>query len=84
MVLERIFICIGIVAIILGSIISIWTKLDSDFKNLHEPAPIGNDIEMSSVRPTLPRTDGTGSVNIISNSHEGSIGNDEENESLKG
>ena len=41
--LERSFICIGIVAIVLGSIISIWTVVDSDFKNLHKPSKIEND-----------------------------------------
>ena len=76
--IEIIFICFGIVAMILGSIISIWTKLDSDFKNIHKPALKENDFEMSSVRSTLLRTDKTGSVNITSNRHEGSIGNDEQ------
>ena len=45
---ERIFICIGIVAILLGSIISIWTKLDPEFQNLHKPASNEKDYEMSS------------------------------------
>ena len=46
---ERIFIGIGIVAVLLGSIISIWMKLDPEFQNLHKPAPNENDHEMSSV-----------------------------------
>ena len=75
-------------ALLLGAIIILWAILDSDFKNLHKPAPIENEtidsndtndsIEMSNVRSPLPRTDGTGSVNSAFNSHEGSIGNDEE------
>ena len=44
--LERIFICIGIVAIVLGSIISLWTKLDSEFQHFHKPAPNGHDYQM--------------------------------------
>ena len=40
---EIIFICIGIVAIILGSIISIWTIFDPDFKDLHKPPSNTND-----------------------------------------
>ena len=40
---ELIFIGIGIVAIILGSIISIWTIFDPDFKDLHKPPPNTND-----------------------------------------
>ena len=69
--LEIIFICIGIVAILLGSVISIWTKLDSEFQNLHKPAKNENDCEM------LPRTDAAGSVDITSNRHEGSIAGNE-------
>ena len=44
--LERIFICIAIVAIVLGSIISLWTQLDNEFKNFHKPAPNGHDYQM--------------------------------------
>ena len=47
--LERIFISIGIFAILLGSIVSIWTEFDPDFRNLHKPAPKKNDLEMSRV-----------------------------------
>ena len=65
-------------AFLLGGITDIWTTIDSDFKNLHKPALKENDFEMSSVRSTLLRTDKTGSVNITSNRHEGSIGNDEQ------
>ena len=43
--LERIFIGIGIVAIVLGLILSIWIKLDSEFQNLHKPAVNKNDYE---------------------------------------
>ena len=46
---ERIFICIGIVAFLLGSIISIWQKFDPEFKNLHKPALNENDHEMSRI-----------------------------------
>ena len=54
---ERIFICIGIVAILLGSIISIWTKFDPDFRNLHKPARNENDLEMSRVPTSDPSSD---------------------------
>ena len=54
---ERIFICIGIVAILLGSIISIWTKLDPEFQNLHKLAPKENDHEMSRVPTSDPSSD---------------------------
>ena len=57
---ERIFICIGIVAFILGSIISIWTNSDSEFQNLHKPAPKENN-------------NATGSFKNKSNRHEESI-----------
>ena len=73
-------------AFLLGGIVSSWR--DSDFKDLHKPAPIENDtidsndtndsIEMSNVGSPLLGTDGTSSVNITSNRHEGSVGNDEE------
>ena len=70
--LERIFIGIGIVAIVLGLILSIWTKLDSEFQNLHKPAVNKNDYELSTVRSTLLRTDEAGSLNT-SNCHEESV-----------
>ena len=59
MVLERIFICIGIVAIILGSMISIWTVLDSEFKNLHKPAPNENINDLSMVSSSSNRNEGS-------------------------
>ena len=46
---ERIFIYVGIFAIVLGSIMSIWTKLDPEFQNLHKPASNVNDHEMSRI-----------------------------------
>ena len=70
--LERIFIGIGIVAILLGLILSIWIKLDSEFQNLHKPAVNKNDNELSTVRSTLLRTDEEGSLNT-SNCHEESV-----------
>ena len=70
--LERIFIGIGIVAIVLGLILSIWTKLDSEFQNLHKPAVNKNDNELSTVQSTLLRTDEEGSFNT-SNCHEESV-----------
>ena len=79
-VLEIILISIGLVAILLGSIISIWTKIDPQFQNFHKPALKENDNEMSSVPSTLLRTEsgrclpnsGTaaGSVIITSNRDE--------------
>ena len=76
---ERIFICIGIVAFILGSIISIWTNFDPEFKNLHKAAPKENDYEMSSTVSSAPSTflstNAVGSFNNKSNRHEGSIAN---------
>ena len=75
--LERIFIFIGIVAFILGSVLSIWTNFDSEFQNLHKPAPKENDDEMSSAPSSVPstclRNDATGSDNNTSNRHEESI-----------
>ena len=82
--LEIIFICIGIVAIVLGSIISIWTNLDSEFQNLHKPALNENDNKISSVPSkhvnakieecqTLQTTNATSVSKNISNRHEGSI-----------
>ena len=71
--LERIFICIGLVAIVLGSIITIWTQFDAEFKDLHKPMPYENKYEMSSVPSTLLRTDATSSFNKTSNRHEGSL-----------
>ena len=82
--LERIFISIGIVGIVLGSIISIWSNLDSEFQNLHKLVPNENDYTMSSVPSehvktknvkcqTLPTTNATSVCNNISNRHEGSI-----------
>ena len=59
--LERIFIGIGIVAIVFGLILSIWIKLDSEFQNLYKPAV--NKNELSTVRSTLLRTDEAGSFN---------------------
>ena len=70
--LERIFIGIGIVAILLGLILSIWMKLDSEFQNLHKPAVNRNDYELSTVRSTLLRTDEEGSFNT-SKCHEESV-----------
>ena len=70
--LERIFIGIGIVAIVLGLILSIWMKLDSEFQNLHKPAVNKNDNELSTVRSTLLRTDEEGSFNT-SKCHEESV-----------
>ena len=70
--LERIFIGIGIVAILLGLILSIWIKLDSEFQNLHKPAVNKNDYELSTVRSTLLRTDEEGSFNT-SKCHEESM-----------
>ena len=70
--LERIFIGIGIVAILLGLILSIWIKLDSEFQNLHKPAVNKNNNELSTVRSTLLRTDEEGSFNT-SNWHEESV-----------
>ena len=46
---ERIFIGIGIFAILLGTIISIWRKYDPEFQNLHKPALNENDHEMSRI-----------------------------------
>ena len=69
---ERIFIGIGIVAIVLSLILSIWTKLDPEFQNLHKPAVNKNDNELSTVRSTLLRTDEAGSLNT-SNCHEESV-----------
>ena len=80
-VLEIILISIGLVAILLGSIISIWTKIDPQFQNFHKPALKENDNEMSSVPSTLLRTesdrclpnsgtDAAGSVIITSNRDE--------------
>ena len=82
--LEIIFICIGIVSIVLGSIISIWTNLDSEFQNLHKPALNENDNKISTVPSkhvetknkecqTLQTTNATNVSNNISNRHEGSI-----------
>ena len=82
--LEIIFICIGIVSIVLGSIISIWTNLDSEFQNLHKPALNENDNKISSVPSkhvntkieecqTLQTTNATSVSKNISNRHEGSI-----------
>ena len=70
--LEIIFIGIGIFAIVLGLILSIWMKLDSEFQNLHKPAVNKNDYELSTVRSTLLRTDEEGSSNT-SNWHEESV-----------
>ena len=70
--LERIFIGIGIVAILLGLILSIWIKLDSEFQNLHKPAVNKNDYELLTVRSTLLRTDEEGFFNT-SNWHEESV-----------
>ena len=74
---ERIFICIGIVAFILGSIISIWTNFDPEFKNLHKAAPKENDYEMSRTKSSAPSTflstNAVGSFNNKSNRHEESI-----------
>ena len=70
---ERIFICFGIVAIILGSIISIWTILDSEFRNLHKPTPKENDYEISSTPSTFISYNAAGSFNSKSNRQEGSI-----------
>ena len=70
--LERFFIGIGIVAIVLGLILSIWTKLDSEFQNLHKPAVNKNDNELSTVRSTLLRTEEAGSFNT-SKCHEESV-----------
>ena len=47
--LEIIFIKFGIVAFLLGSIISIWRKYDPEFQNLHKPALNENDHEMSRI-----------------------------------
>ena len=84
--MEIILISIGLVAILLGSIISIWTKLDPQFQNFHKPALKENDNEMSSVPSTSLRTEsdrylpnsGTDrgtrrSINITSNRDEGSV-----------
>ena len=70
--LERIFIGIEIFAIVLGLILSIWMKLDSEFQNLHKPAVNKNDYELSTVRSTLLRTDEEGSFNT-SKCHEESV-----------
>ena len=70
--LERIFIGIGIVAIVFGLILSIWIKLDSEFQNLHKPAVNKNDNELSTVRSTLLRTEEAGSFNT-SKCHEESV-----------
>ena len=74
---ERIFICIGIIAFILGSIISIWTNFDPEFKNLHKAAPKENDYEMSSTASSAPSrfliTDAADSFNNKSNRQEESI-----------
>ena len=70
--LERIFIGIGIVAIVFGLILSIWIKLDSEFQNLHKPAVNKNDYELSAVQSTLLRTDEAGSFNT-SKCHEESV-----------
>ena len=82
--LERIFIFIGTVAIVLGSIISIWANLDSEFQNLHKLALNENDNKISTVPSkhvetknkecqTLQTTNATNVSNNISNRHEGSI-----------
>ena len=82
--LERIFICIGIVAIVLGSIISIWANLDSEFQNLHKLALNENDNKISTVPSkhvktkneecqALQTTNATNVSKNISNRHEGSI-----------
>ena len=82
--LERIFIFTGMVGIVLGSIISIWSNLDSEFRNLHKLAPNKNDYKMSSVPSehvktknvkwqTLLTTNESSVCNNISNRHEGSI-----------
>ena len=82
--LERIFICIGIVAIVLGSIISIWANLDSEFQDLHKLALNENDNKISTVPSkhvetknkecqTLQTTNATNVSNNISNRHEESI-----------
>ena len=70
--LEIIFIGIGIFAIVLGLILSIWIKLDPEFQNLHKPAVKKNDNELSIVRSALLRTDEEGSFNK-SNCHEESV-----------
>ena len=76
---ERMFICIGIFAFILGSIISIWTNSDPEFKNLHKAAPKENDNEISSTVSSSPSTflstNAAGSFNNKSNRHEESIAN---------
>ena len=61
--LERVFIGIGTVAIVLGLILLIWIKLDSELQNLYKPAINKNDYELSTVRSTLLRTDEAGSFN---------------------
>ena len=82
--LEIIFICIGIVSIVLGSIISIWTNLDSEFQNLHKLALNENDNKISTVPSkhvktkneecqALQTTNATNVSKNISNRHEGSI-----------
>ena len=82
--LERIFICIGIVAIVLGSIISIWANFDSEFQNLHKPALNENDYKISSYPSkhvqtkneecqTLQTTNETSVSNNKSNRYEESI-----------
>ena len=70
--LEIIFIGIGIVAIVLGLILSIWTKLDSEFQNLHKPAVNKNDYELATNRSTLLKTDEAGSFNT-SKCHQESV-----------
>ena len=54
---EKTFICIGIIALVLGSIISIWTVLDSEFQNLHKPSIIENGYKMSGDSTTSMKTD---------------------------
>ena len=79
--LERIFICIGIVAIVLGSIISIWTQIDKDFQNFHKLASTGHDykrvpskhVKTKNVKCQILRTTNATSLNNTSKQNEGSI-----------
>ena len=74
---ERIFIFTGIVAFILGSILSIWTNFDPEFQNLHKPAPKENDYDISRTVSSAPSrclsTNAADSFDNKSNRHEGSI-----------
>ena len=72
--LEIIFISIGLVAILLGSIISIWTKLDPQFQNFHK-TDVPSTLLITESDRCLPNsgTDATCSINITSNRNEGSV-----------